>query len=129
MSDIEDVAAAGTELIAAFAASDRPRYFACFEPHATFIFPNEKEVLKSRGAYEAAWDSWVRDFGFAVIDCKSSNQHVAVYGDVGVFTHQTVTQIVTTDGEQTLHERETIIFHRTGGKWLAVHEHLSPLPG
>jgi uncharacterized protein (TIGR02246 family) len=129
MTDEQAVAAAAAELIAAFAASDRPRYFACFAPHATFIFPNEKHVLKSRGDYEAAWENWIRDFGFAVVECASSNQQVAIYGDAGVFTHQTRTLLVTTDGEQTLHERETIVFHRTGHKWLAVHEHLSPLPG
>jgi len=28
----------------------------------------------------------------------------------------------------TVHERETIVFHRRGGKWVAVHEQLSPLP-
>jgi ketosteroid isomerase-like protein len=31
--------------------------------------------------------------------------------------------------EQTLPERETIVFRRAGGgRWLAVHEHLSPQP-
>jgi hypothetical protein len=25
-------------------------------------------------------------------------------------------------------ERETIVFNRTGGNWLGVHEHLSPEP-
>jgi hypothetical protein len=33
-------------------------------------------------------------------------------------------------GREALRERETIVFHRApSGRWLAVHEHLSPLPG
>jgi ketosteroid isomerase-like protein len=32
-------------------------------------------------------------------------------------------------GEQTLTERETIVFRRDGDRWTAVHEHLSPQPG
>jgi len=129
MDDKQAVLAAASALIAAFAANDRPRYFAAFAPEATFIFPNLNRVLKSRADYEEEWEKWIREFDFTVIDCVSTQQHVAVYGDVGIFTHQTTTQTVTTDGEQTLHERETIIFHRVGGEWLAVHEHLSPLPG
>jgi ketosteroid isomerase-like protein len=34
-----------------------------------------------------------------------------------------------TGGEQTLHERETIVFRREASRWVAVHEHLSPQPG
>jgi ketosteroid isomerase-like protein len=41
-----------------------------------------------------------------------------------------VTTVVrTAPGEQTLRERETIVFRREAGRWVAVHEHLSPLPG
>jgi ketosteroid isomerase-like protein len=129
MSDESDVEAAAVELIAAFAANERPRYFAAFRPDATFIFPATIQVLKSRAAYEAEWQSWIDEFKFEVIDCISSHRDVKIYGETAVFTHQTVTYISVADGPQTLHERETIIFHKTGGKWLAVHEHLSTLPG
>jgi len=129
MTDEEAVAAAATDLIAAFAASDWPRYFAAFTPDARFILPNEKNVLQSRAAYEAALDGWIQDFGFGVVACVSTNQNVVVYGDVGVFTHQTFTKLITNDGDMMFDERETIIFYRSGGKWLAVHEHLSPMPG
>jgi ketosteroid isomerase-like protein len=36
--------------------------------------------------------------------------------------------IRTRAGEQTLNERETIVFRRDGDRWAAVHEHLSPQP-
>lgn len=122
--DVEDAAVA---LIDAFAGNDRGRYFAAFVPDASFIFHSTKRVLESRAAYEAEWEAWVADLGFEVKKCDSSHRNVRVYGDVGVFTHQTATTISTRDGEQSYNERETIIFHKTGGKWLAVHEHLSPL--
>jgi ketosteroid isomerase-like protein len=129
MNDSAAVEAAAVELIAAFAANDRPRYFAAFVPEATFIFPSTDRVLDSRAAYEAEWQSWIDEFKFDVIDCISSNRVVNVLGDVAVFTHQTVTYLSVADGNQTLHERETIIFHKIDGKWFAVHEHLSALPG
>jgi ketosteroid isomerase-like protein len=50
-------------------------------------------------------------------------------GDAGVFSHDVTTVIRTRPGEQTLTERETIVFRRDGDRWTAVHEHLSPQPG
>ena len=47
-----------------------------------------------------------------------------------VFTHDVVTTVENTDGprarvQTATSERETIVFARSGGGWLAVHEHLS----
>jgi ketosteroid isomerase-like protein len=128
MSAEREVIAAAVALIDAFARNDRPRYFAAFIPEATFIFHTTNRVLTSRAAYEAEWESWITDLDFKVKDCISTHRVAKVYGSVGVFTHQTETHISTKDGEQSYQERETIIFHNINGKWLAVHEHLSPLP-
>jgi ketosteroid isomerase-like protein len=128
LSDEQDVEDAAIVLIDAFARNDRPAYFAAFTPEASFIFHTTNRVLESRVAYEAEWDFWIRDFGFNVLSCESRNRVVKIYGEAGVFTHQTHTRIVTKDGEQSYDERETIIFHKTAAGWLAVHEHLSPLP-
>lgn len=47
-------------------------------------------------------------------------------GDAAVFTHDVRTRVRMPAGEETLHERETIVFAREeDGRWLAVHEHLS----
>jgi SnoaL-like domain len=43
-----------------------------------------------------------------------------------VFTHRVATRARFGDREETLDERETIVFLRDRGGWLAVHEHLSP---
>ena len=70
-----------------------------------------------------------RDFEFRVLDCRSTNQAVDLYGDVAVFTHDVCTTTSTSEAEETLLERETIIFRRVAdGRWVGVHEHLSPQP-
>jgi ketosteroid isomerase-like protein len=123
-----EILTAAADLIIAFEANDRAGYFAAFTPEASFIFHNVDRVLASRAAYEAEYDSWVREDGFQVLECTSTCQNVQVYGDTAIFTHQTFTRILTHEGESAAQERETIVFHKTGSGWLAVHEHLSPLP-
>ncbi|MDE2238571.1 MAG: nuclear transport factor 2 family protein [Rhodospirillales bacterium] len=125
----DEVCAVATALIAAFEANDRDLYFSHFVPQARFIFHAVPFVMESRAAYEAEYDRWVREEGFTVLECTSTRQHADVYGDSAVFTHQTFTRIRTHAGESGYHERETIVFTRQNGRWLAVHEHLSLLPG
>jgi ketosteroid isomerase-like protein len=73
----------------------------------------------------------VREEGFEVLECHSSGRRVQELGDVAVFTHDVETRVSTlAGGEETLRERETIVFVRQDeGSWLAVHEHLSPAAG
>jgi uncharacterized protein (TIGR02246 family) len=118
---------AAEALISAFASHDREGYFAAFAPDASFIFHNVPHVLASRAAYEELWRVWEAD-GFRVRSCLSSEADLKLLGDeVAVFTHSVTT---TLDGvDEVQHERETIVLRREpDGRWLAVHEHLSPLP-
>lgn len=118
---------AADALIAAFAGHDRERYFAAFAPDASFIFHNVPRVLTTRAAYEELWRSWEAE-GFRVDSCVSSDVHLQLLGDdVAIFTHRVTTRLAGVDDPQ--HERETIVLRRKpGGRWLGVHEHLSPLP-
>ena len=125
----DEVCAAAAALIAAFEANDREGYFSFFTPRASFIFHAVPFVMESRAAYEVEYDRWVREEGFKVLECTSTHQHADVFGDNAVFTHETFTRVQTHAGESTCHERETIVFTRQDGTWLAVHEHLSLLPG
>ena len=125
MSAEAEVLRAAADLIAAFEKNDRAAYFACFTPDARFMFYTLDHALDSRAAYEAQWEAWINELGFHVQACASSDQHVAVYGDSAVFTHNTASRITTQDGTHLYHERETIVFHKIAGRWLAVHEHLS----
>jgi uncharacterized protein (TIGR02246 family) len=119
---------AADRLVSAFGGHRRDDYFACFAPDATFVFYTTPAVLESRAAYEAEFAQWERD-GFRVLECISRDQRVQVAGDVAVFTHRVSTRSLSDDEEVASDERETIVFRRDeDGRWLAIHEHLSPTP-
>jgi ketosteroid isomerase-like protein len=125
--DEAEVRAAAEQLIAAFGSGRLDDYFGCFTDEASFIFHNTPERLESVDAYRRLWDRWVREDDFRVAGCLSFGVSVHVLGDAAIFLHDVVTNVVTRTGAETLHERETIIFARqSDGRWLAVHEHLSP---
>ncbi|SCK22581.1 nuclear transport factor 2 family protein [Vogesella sp. LIG4] len=125
----QQVLAAAAQLVDAFARHDTAAYFAAFAPEASFVFHTSAQRLDSRAAYQALWQQWERDYGFRVQRCNSSQQQVQLLGEVAIFTHHVDTVIAGFEGEQQLQERETIVFQRQAdGAWLAVHEHLSPLP-
>lgn len=129
MTKAEDgVLAAAARLLDAFSRHDTEAYFATFAEDASFIFHNLDRVLTNRDAYRDEWRLWeVRD-GFRVLGCRSTDQRVQVAGEVAVFTHTVETDISMSGEEMTNRERETIVFRREGGEWIAFHEHLSVLP-
>ena len=125
-----EVLEAAAALVAAFGRHDVAAYFGAFTPEATFTFYTAPAPLRSRADYEALWATWEREDGFQVLSCESSDPFVQVVGgsgDVGIFTHRVSTVVRTSAGTETLLERETIVFAKgSDGRWLAVHEHLSP---
>lgn len=129
MSDTErarEVAATAESLVAAFGRHDVPAYFDHFSEDATFIFHTVNRVLRSRAEYEELWHTWENVDGFQVRGCRSETAVVRMLGpDAAVFTHDVTTAVATRGIEETLKERETIVFVRSGDRWLAVHEHLS----
>jgi ketosteroid isomerase-like protein len=122
------VVAASKAIVSAFGQDDPDAYFKLFAPDATFIFHTTQGRLEDRRAYELEWATWRRDLGFHVRSCTSSNQRVQLHGKVAILSHDVRTEITTNEGDATLMERETIVFHRQGDRWIAVHEHLSPQP-
>ena len=128
-SDDQAVLAAADRLVAAFGRHDRDAYFSFFAPYATFVFYNQPRRFENREEYEHEWHRWEAEDGFHVLSCQSSGQRVQCFGDFAIFTHSVHTVISTTKGQETLHERETIVFRAPkSGTWIAVHEHLSPIP-
>ena len=128
MSAEEEVRSAGEALVGAFGRGDLDAYFACFADDATFLFHTTDRLLTSTGEYRREWARWVADDGFAVRGCVTEGTVVQVLGDAAVLTHRVTTTVATHEGESVLQERETIVFARRDGRWLAVHEHLSPAP-
>ncbi|MBT2404772.1 MULTISPECIES: nuclear transport factor 2 family protein [unclassified Streptomyces] len=126
-----EVRAAAADLVAAFAAHDTDRYFAAIAEDATFLFPTHPGLLATRAAYEAAWRAWELD-GFRVLGCRTDDTEVRVVADgLALLTHRVHTRLAAkdaADGEE-VRERETVVFRRfSDGRWLVVHEHLSPEP-
>lgn len=123
----QEVRAAADALVAAFAEGRLDDYFGAFAPDATFVFHTTPGRLGSTAEYRDLWRRWVEQDGFRVLGCTSSAQLVQPFGDTAVFSHDVETRVATNAGEETVHERETIVFARSAdGAWLAVHEHLSP---
>jgi ketosteroid isomerase-like protein len=121
--------AAVERIVSAFGEGRLDDYFACFRPDTSFVFYTSPERLDSVQAYRDLWQRWVDEDGFRVVSCSTNDTDVREHGDVAVVTHSVTTVISTHAGEDTLHERETIVVERQpDGTWLGVHEHLSPMP-
>ena len=127
--DHDAVMAAAAHVVTCFGGHRTEDYFACFAPDASFIFHPTPGVLRSRRAYEREWATWERDDGFQVVSCESSEGDVLMLGPTtAVFTHRVKTVVRSNAGEDTLRERESIVFGKVGDRWLGMHEHLSPDP-
>ncbi len=125
MNDRDQVLQAARDLVTAFANNDREAYFGAFSADASFVFYTLEQPLLSRDAYQALWDSWRSQDGFEVLSCISNNAFVSLQGDVAIFIHDVATEL-RMQGELCFsQERETIVFRRYEGQWLACHEHLS----
>lgn len=124
---LSEVATASDALVASFAAHDRDAYFASFALESTFVFHTSAQRFGSRADYEREWVTWESD-GFHVESCESVDRRIDLITDeVAVMTHGVRTRIAGVNEVQ--RERETIVFRRArDGRWLAVHEHLSPDP-
>jgi ketosteroid isomerase-like protein len=123
----DEVLAAASKIVDDFGNHQTADYFAGFSADATFMFYTHTERLDSRAAYEALWAKWESEDGFKVHGCRSRNQLVQLIGqDAAVFTHLVSSDIEFAGEVSTVEERETIVFAKVGGRWLAVHEHLSP---
>jgi ketosteroid isomerase-like protein len=123
-----DLLAAADALIESFGSHDTAAYFDAFAPEASFVFYTTAGRLETREAYERLWHQWEREDGFHVLSCESTDRRVQMLGDVGVFTHSVTTVAESAGERRTTLERETIVFALREGRWLVVHEHLSPDP-
>ena len=118
--------AAADAIIDDFGHHRRDAYFAGFAPEASFMFHTVPERLETRAAYEELWKDWEQTHGFRVLGCTSANRRLQLFGTVAVFSHDVTTELESDGTRETQHERETIVLENQGGRWLGVHEHLSP---
>jgi ketosteroid isomerase-like protein len=124
-----DVMTVAANLVQAFGRHDTEQYFSFFAPEASFVFHTHDQILESRAAWEDLWAEWEESLGYRVLHCESSDQRVQkVTEEVAVFTHTVTTRLLMEGGEDTAIERETIVFRLDPTGWIAIHEHLSPMP-
>lgn len=129
MSVHEELIQAAARIVDAYAANDEDAYFATFAPECSFVFHTDAEIFRTRDAWQAAWRE-LRESGWRVESCRSIESFVTPIGDAGVFCHVLETTAGTSDSLETYRERESIVFERrSNGELIAVHEHLSPIPG
>lgn len=127
MSVEQQVLDAAAKIVSDFGAHRKKDYFANFDATASFLFYTHPVRLESRAAYEDLWEKWETEDGFKVHSCESSNQLVQnVGGTVAVFSHDVKTTLEFAREVSEVRERETIVFVEQNGRWVAVHEHLSP---
>jgi chlorite dismutase len=125
-----EVLEAAAKIVADFGSHKKTDYFSNFSEAATFVFYTHTERLGSRAEYEKLWESWESEDGFQVHDCKSTNQLVQSIGDnFAIFTHDVESSVELGGETSTVFEKETIVFEKQAGSWIAVHEHLSPSSG
>ena len=122
-----EVREAVDRLVAAFGDGRLDDYFGAFHPDCSFVFYTTDHRLESVAEYRAVWDRWVNEDDFAVLDCRTGDTRVQLWGDVAVVSHSVETKVRSAGEESVVNERETIVLARqTDGGWLGVHEHLSP---
>lgn len=127
MNELNEVLAAAAKIVDDFGHHRTTDYFSGFSSDATFMFYAHTERLNSRAEYEKLWAKWENEEGFKVHGCRSSKQLVQLIGqESAVFTHLVSSDIEFAGEVSTVGERETIVFSKVSGTWLAVHEHLSP---
>ncbi|WP_278373525.1 YybH family protein [Brevibacterium casei] len=126
---VDAVTQAAATIVEAFAATDTKAYFAGFAEDASFIFHPEDLRLNSRAEYEETWRGWHAD-GWSVVWCVSSDPLVQTFPGGAVFSHTVDTTVETGSGRESYRERESIVFRHLGeGHLIAIHEHLSTVPG
>jgi ketosteroid isomerase-like protein len=85
----------------------------------------------SLAEYRAGWDAWTASAGDLAVPLSVETRVMSVHvrGDTAVLVHSIESRQRTDAGEETEREIETIVFGRQpGGRWLVVHQHLSPQP-
>jgi len=86
---------------------------------------NEQGVLQAAAHLVSRFAAHDFDGYFSCFDEKTV---FILFGSVAIFSHDVATTLGTNDGDKSFNERETIVFNEVSGKWVGVHEHLSPMP-
>jgi ketosteroid isomerase-like protein len=103
--------------------------FPSFADEATIV--DGGRWFGSLAEYREAWEAWVAEHGPLVPDSLETRVlDLRVFGDTAVLIQSIESRERTDAGGETEHEIETIVFGRQlDGRWLVIHQHLSPQRG
>lgn len=114
-------------LVAAFREGRWDDKFASFAEEATVV--DGGAWFGSLSEYRAAWNRWAeqQDVLPVPLSVDTRIMKLQMLGQAAVLTHSIDSRERTDAGEETAHEVETIVFGwQPDGRWLIVHQHLSP---
>jgi ketosteroid isomerase-like protein len=117
-------------LVTAFREGRFDDKFECFADGATVM--DGGRWFGSLDEYRAAWNRWVakQDTLPVPLSVETRVMKLQMLDKAAVLTHSIDSRERTDAGEETVHEVETIVFSKQpDGRWLIVHQHLSPRPG
>jgi ketosteroid isomerase-like protein len=124
-----EVLEAYERLVNAFREGRWEDKFASFADEATVV--DGANWFSSLEEYRAAWNEWAASMDTLPVPLSVATRvmKLQMLGDAAVLTHSIESRERTDTGEQTVHEVETIVFSKQpDGRWLIVHQHLSPQP-
>jgi ketosteroid isomerase-like protein len=125
-----DVLEVYERLVNAFREGRWEDKFACFADEATVV--DSSNWFSSLEEYRAAWNEWAasQDTLPVPLSVDTRVMKLQMLDGAAVLTHSIESRERTDTGEETVHEVETIVFGKqSDGRWLIVHQHLSPQPG
>jgi ketosteroid isomerase-like protein len=117
-------------LVAAFREGRWAEKFTYFAEEATVV--DGGRWFGSLDEYRTAWNRWASQHDTLPVPLSVDTRvmKIQMLGDVAVLTHSIESREQTGTGEETAHEVETIVFGKQpDGRWLIVHQHISPQPG
>jgi ketosteroid isomerase-like protein len=124
-----EVREAYERLVAAFREGRWQDKFASFAEEATVV--DGGRWFGSLDEYRSAWNRWAAQHDVLPVPLSVDTRimKLQMLDQAAVLTHSIESRERTDGGEETVHEVETIVFGRQpDGRWLIVHQHLSPKP-
>jgi ketosteroid isomerase-like protein len=122
-----EVLEAYERLVASFREGRWQDKFASFAEEATVV--DGGRWFESLDEYRSAWNEWAAQHDVVSVPLSDDTRimKLQMLGQAAVLTHSMEGRERTDAGEETVHEVETIVFGKQpDGRWLIVHQHLSP---
>ena len=125
-----DVLEAYERLVATFREGRWEDKFTYFAEEATVV--DGGQWFGSLEELRAAWNRWAAQQDSLPVPLSVDTRvlKLQMLGQSAVLTHSVEIRERTDEGEETAHEVETMVFGKQpDGRWLIVHQHISPQRG